>query len=224
MRKSLAVVLDSPWAMNYVRFNLRIIEKLIDMTCRPDRLATWDRNCLATRARSRTPQRHGMQIYVTTQAGRKMTVNVEASDTINNVLGHIQDREGIGCANKSIMMKPGSRFSMAELEIMEGDELYLVDEFPRHKTMSVKLPTGNTVHLTDLKPETTIESIKKTIQRREGIGRKCPIRLTLDLHDGHTLSDYSTPGCACTVNMMPVYDTTQPFSEEIFERRERSVL
>ena len=225
MRKSLAAVLDSPWAMNYVRFNFRIIEKLIDMTCRPDRLAAWDRNCLARPARSRTPQRRGMQIYVTTQAGKKMTVNVEAPDTINNVLGHIQDREGICCANKSLMMKPGSCFSMAELEIMQGDELYLVDDLPCHKEMFVKLPTGNTIHLTDLKPETTIESIKKTIQRREGIGRKCPMRLTLDLHDGHTLSDYTTPGFAYNVNMMPVYDTTPPIeSIGSVERRERSVL
>jgi hypothetical protein len=211
--------------MNYVRFNMRIIEKLIDMTCRPDRLATWERNCLATRARSRTPTRRGMQIYVTTQAGKTMTVNVEAPDTINNVLGHIQDREGICCANRSLMMKPGSSFSMADLEIMQGDELFLVDDRPCHKTMFVKLPTGNTIHLTDLWPETTIESIKRTIQRRAGIGHKCPMRLTLDLNDGHTLSDYQTPGLAYTVNMMPVYDTTPPIeSIGSFERRERSVL
>ena len=211
MRIAPAVVLDPPLTMNYVWLNFSIIEKLIEMTFQPDRLATRERS------RSPLPTIDGkdtFQISVMTQAGQAILVNVDRDTTLKDVMNFLDGHEGICCEGKSLMQKPCNRFmDMEMLEIVAGDRLYLVDGPPVKKPLLVRLPTGRTLSLQVL-PSDDIESIKKQIQRSEGIDF---MRLTLDLEDGRRLSDYSTPGDVYYVNMMPLYDTprTPPGSRHV---------
>lgn len=182
------------------------------MSFQPDRLAT--------RERSRSPlptidDKPTFQISVRTQPfWQPILVNVEPDDTLKDVMNFLEGHEGICCEGKSLMQKPCNRFmDMQMLELVNGDVLYLVDGPPVKKPLYVRLPTGSTLSL-QVEPTDDIESIKKQIRRSEGIDF---MRLTLDLEDGRRLSDYSTPGTAFHVNMMPLYDTprTPPGSRRV---------
>ena len=153
------------------------------------------------------------QIFVMTETGKIMTLEVEPSDLIEDVKAYIHEMEGIPLDQQCLVFA-GKQLqegcTLSECKIQKGSTLQLVPV----GCVFVNTKKGKTVTTVSVQPLDTVRDLKTQIQRKTGI----PLHLQYlefegsQLEDDGTTLDQNYVSAGCTLHLHDVQITVKTTS------------